>query len=133
MKPIKRPREGLSGGEASQAKTFRLRDEDARRLAALKGLWGCSEAAVIRRLLIEAARREQLAQALPPGEPSAPALTPEDRTTPEKLEQAPTISDRPIWEELVEIASLASEEDPTPLPTDLAEQHDHYIYGTPKR
>jgi hypothetical protein len=33
----------------------------------------------------------------------------------------------------VEIASLASEEDPTPLPTDLAEQHDHYIYGTPKR
>jgi predicted DNA-binding ribbon-helix-helix protein len=42
-------------------------------------------------------------------------------------------SDRPIWEEIAEIMSLVPEEDLATLPTDLAEQHDHYLYGTPKR
>ena len=49
-----------------------------------------------------------------------------------RTESAPP-SPRPIWEELVEIGNKAKEEDPTPLPNDLAEQHDRYIYGTPKR
>jgi hypothetical protein len=114
-------------------KTFRLRDEDARRLTALKDMWGCSEVAVIRRLLLEAARREKIAETSPSAEASMPSLASEAKRTPEEAGETSPISDRPIWEELVEIAYQASEEDPTPLPADLAEQHDHYIYGTPKR
>jgi hypothetical protein len=37
---------------------MRLREEDDRRLKALASLWGCSEVAVVRRLLLEAARKE---------------------------------------------------------------------------
>lgn len=48
------------GKTAIIPKTFRLREDDARRLGDLKELWGCSEASVIRRLLLDAARREGL-------------------------------------------------------------------------
>jgi hypothetical protein len=41
--------------------------------------------------------------------------------------------DRPIWEKLAAIANQVSEEEIAAHPTDLAEQHDHYIYGTPKK
>ena len=48
------------GKEAAHMKTFRLRDEDERRLKAIVAVWGCSEVAAIRRLLLDAARREKI-------------------------------------------------------------------------
>ena len=40
---------------------------------------------------------------------------------------------RPIWEEIAEITASIPDEEWAKLPVDGAEQHDHYIYGTPKR
>ena len=40
---------------------------------------------------------------------------------------------KPIWEEILESTADIPEEEWRKLPTDLAEQHDHYLYGTPKR
>jgi Arc/MetJ-type ribon-helix-helix transcriptional regulator len=40
---------------------------------------------------------------------------------------------KPIWEEIVEMTADVPDEEWDKLPTDLAEQHDHYLYGTPKR
>jgi Arc/MetJ-type ribon-helix-helix transcriptional regulator len=42
-------------------------------------------------------------------------------------------ADKPIWEEILELTADVPDEEFDKLPTDLAEQHDHYIYGTPKR
>jgi hypothetical protein len=41
--------------------------------------------------------------------------------------------DRPIWEIAQEITQDMTEAEIRQLPSDGAEQHDHYIYGTPKR
>jgi len=46
-------------------------------------------------------------------------------------EAAPT--HKPIWEEFEEIAASIPNEEWAKLPVDGADQHDHYIYGTPKR
>lgn len=40
---------------------------------------------------------------------------------------------KPIWEEIEELTASIPEEEFLKLPVDGAEQHDHYIYGTPKR
>src|SRR5271166_5732136 len=40
---------------------------------------------------------------------------------------------KPIWEEIQELTAGISGDVWDKLPTDLSEQHDHYIYGTPKR
>ena len=40
---------------------------------------------------------------------------------------------KPIWEEILERTADIPDEEWDKLPTDLAEQHDHYLYGTPKR
>jgi hypothetical protein len=40
--------------------------------------------------------------------------------------------DKPIWEVFADTDDIP-EEEWEKLPTDLATQHDHYIYGTPKR
>jgi Arc/MetJ-type ribon-helix-helix transcriptional regulator len=40
---------------------------------------------------------------------------------------------KPIWEVFAEITASIPEEEWAKLPTDGSEQHDHYIYGTPKR
>jgi Arc/MetJ-type ribon-helix-helix transcriptional regulator len=48
--------------------------------------------------------------------------------------QAETAPDRkPIWERILERSAAIPDEEWDKLPTDLAEQHDHYLYGTPKR
>ncbi|MDY6783921.1 MAG: hypothetical protein SW833_15485 [Cyanobacteriota bacterium] len=50
--------------------------------------------------------------------------------------QEPTIStklNKPIWEVAREITRDMTEEEIRNLPSDGAEQHDHYIYGIPKR
>ena len=41
-------------------------------------------------------------------------------------------SPKPIWEVFADAGDIP-EEEWEKLPTDLATQHDHYIYGTPKR
>ena len=40
---------------------------------------------------------------------------------------------RPIWEVFEDIMSDVPQEVLDALPTDVAEQHDHYIYGLPKK
>jgi hypothetical protein len=40
---------------------------------------------------------------------------------------------KPIWEVLTEISERVPKEAWEQLPADGAEQHDHYLYGTPKR
>jgi antitoxin component of MazEF toxin-antitoxin module len=40
---------------------------------------------------------------------------------------------RPIWEEILDLVKDIPPEELDKLPTDGASQHDHYIYGTPKR
>jgi Arc/MetJ-type ribon-helix-helix transcriptional regulator len=40
---------------------------------------------------------------------------------------------KPIWEEIEEITAGVPDEEFLKLPIDGAEQHDHYIYGLPKR
>lgn len=53
-----------------------------------------------------------------------------DTTTPPP---APPPESRPIWEVFEEISASVPDEEWAKMPTDGAEQHDHYIYGTPKR
>jgi Arc/MetJ-type ribon-helix-helix transcriptional regulator len=40
---------------------------------------------------------------------------------------------KPVWERIQEMTADVPDEEWDKLPVDLAEQHDHYIYGTPKR
>jgi antitoxin component of MazEF toxin-antitoxin module len=40
---------------------------------------------------------------------------------------------QPIWEEILDLVKDIPPEELDKLPTDGASQHDHYIYGTPKR
>jgi Arc/MetJ-type ribon-helix-helix transcriptional regulator len=40
---------------------------------------------------------------------------------------------KPIWEVIQEISATVPAEVWGDVPTDLAAQHDHYLYGTPKR
>jgi predicted DNA-binding antitoxin AbrB/MazE fold protein len=39
----------------------------------------------------------------------------------------------PIWERIIALTADAPPEELAKLPVDGASQHDHYIYGTPKR
>lgn len=52
---------------------------------------------------------------------------------PSATEASAAPADRPIWDEIQDLTADVPEEEWDKLPTDLAEQHDHYIYGTPKR
>ena len=50
------------------------------------------------------------------------------------VNQAPAIEARkPIWERIQDMTADVPDEEWDKLPTDLAEQHDHYLYGTRKR
>jgi hypothetical protein len=40
---------------------------------------------------------------------------------------------KPIWERILERSAAIPDEEWARLPVGGAEQHDHYIYGTPKR
>jgi Arc/MetJ-type ribon-helix-helix transcriptional regulator len=46
---------------------------------------------------------------------------------------SPACEAKPIWEEALELTADVPAQEWDKLPSDLAEQHDHYIYGTPKR
>ena len=39
----------------------------------------------------------------------------------------------PIWERIIAMTADAPPEELAKVPTDSAAQHDHYLYGTPKR
>lgn len=58
MEKPKQPGGRPRGRSFVHAKTLRFRDEDVERLRTLSEAWGCSESAVIRRLLAEATQRE---------------------------------------------------------------------------
>jgi len=47
--------------------------------------------------------------------------------------RAAAMAHKPIWEVFQELSASVPDEVWDALPTDLSEQHDHYIYGTPKR
>jgi Arc/MetJ-type ribon-helix-helix transcriptional regulator len=72
--------------------------------------------------LIAAAVRDYLQRRQKPA-PSQPAAS-ELPTPPAR---------RPVWERILERTAAIPDEEWDKLPTDLAEQHDHYLYGTPKR
>ncbi len=44
-----------------------------------------------------------------------------------------TVDERPIWEQIEEIVAQVPPEEWEKLPTDLAANHDHYLYGARKR
>ena len=52
---------------------------------------------------------------------------------PEPAQDAAASPGKPIWERILERTAAIPDEEWAKLPTDLAEQHDHYLYGTPKR
>ena len=51
---------------------------------------------------------------------------------PTGIQLSPT-TDQPIWEKFIADSEEIPDEELDRLPTDLASQVDHYIYGTPKR
>ena len=51
----------------------------------------------------------------------------------ENLEPRPRENVRPIWEIITELSAQVPMEEWEKLPSDGAEQHDHYLYGSPKR
>ena len=57
--------------------------------------------------------------------PPPPAAVASDQPSP--------LAHKPIWEEIDEITAGIPDEEFLELPADGASQHDHYIYGTPKR
>ena len=58
----------------------------------------------------------------------------ESRTQqPSASEEATVLPRKPIWERILERSAAIPDEEWDKLPVDGAEQHDHYIYGTPKR
>jgi hypothetical protein len=52
--------------------------------------------------------------------------------TPERLAE-PSAESRPIWEVMLDSMKNAPPEEFAKLPKDGASEHDHYLYGHPKR
>jgi Arc/MetJ-type ribon-helix-helix transcriptional regulator len=50
-----------------------------------------------------------------------------------KLSTGAVAGRKPVWERIQERTASVPGEEWDKVPADLAEQHDHYIYGTPKR
>ena len=78
--------------------------------------------------LIEAAEQGRLMIA-----PEDAVQSADGTEQPEREERAYDRSVPPIEEVIREIVARVPEEEWDRLPPDLSEQHDHYIYGTPKR
>ncbi len=60
-------------------------------------------------------------------------LKQEQPTPPAASQATGGLANKPIWEEILELTADVRDEEWDKLPTELAEQHDHYIYGTPFR
>lgn len=52
---------------------------------------------------------------------------------PAATQPPPAQPDKPIWEVFQELSASVPDEVWDALPPDLSAEHDHYIYGTPKR
>ncbi len=58
----------------------------------------------------------------------------EQSINPERLlDGRPEEAGKPIWEVIIERMKDVPPEELAKLPRDGAEEHDHYLYGTPKR
>jgi hypothetical protein len=68
-----------------------------------------------------------------PAEKQEEVLALVDKMLREQQEPRPCENVRPIWEIITELSSEIPTEEWAKLPTDGAEQHDHYLYGSPKR
>jgi predicted DNA-binding antitoxin AbrB/MazE fold protein len=74
------------------------------------------------------------AQPLPFDEHAQVRVTVEPQTgQPQPEPVSPTPAREPIWERLAKLAADVPPEELAKLPTDGASQHDHYLYGSPKR
>ncbi len=51
----------------------------------------------------------------------------------EKISSADKKETRPIWEVITEISNQIPEEEWAKLPSDGSLNHDHYLYGSPKK
>jgi Arc/MetJ-type ribon-helix-helix transcriptional regulator len=60
-------------------------------------------------------------------------LKQEQATTPAASQVDAALPHKPLWERILERSAAIPDEEWDKLPVDGAEQHDHYIYGTPKR
>jgi hypothetical protein len=56
-----------------------------------------------------------------------------DAVVGEAMEKRRADPAKPIWERILERSAAIPDEEWDKLPVDGAEQHDHYLYGTPKR
>ncbi len=103
--------------------SFELTPEQKDMLAALSRETGKSIPALIAQALAalhEHAQRDREISATNGHETAAPAAVPHEVCT-------------PIWDTFIEASLEIPDEELDLLPTDGATQHDHYIYGTPKR
>ena len=89
--------------------TLPLQPQEEAKLIALAQAQGLSTDAVVRRAL-----DRMLAEA--PDQP-----------------EEPKVDSRPIWELIVDNMKDVSPEEFAKLPKDGASEHDHYLYGHPKR
>jgi Arc/MetJ-type ribon-helix-helix transcriptional regulator len=58
------------------------------------------------------------------------------QTTPKQstaAHESPAGAREPVWERILKRTAAIPDKEWDKLPTDLAEQHDHYLYGVPKR
>jgi hypothetical protein len=77
-------------------------------------------------------RIQEKVKALPP-EKQQRVLSMVEEMLSEKEATQDRVAVRPFWEIAEEISSQVPLEEWEKLPADGAEQHDHYLYGSPKR
>ena len=77
-------------------------------------------------------RPEEKVKTLPP-EKQQRVLSLVEELLKEKNGEQVRVSGPPLWEIAEEISSQIPIEEWEKLPPDGAEQHDHYLYGSPKR
>ena len=53
--------------------------------------------------------------------------------TPSVMRDSSLPAQKPVWEWIQDLTADVPDSEWDKLPTDLAEQHDHYLYGIPKR
>jgi Arc/MetJ-type ribon-helix-helix transcriptional regulator len=89
--------------------------ENAIKAAVQRGQFSSADE-MITRLVEEYGQRTQ--------RPSSPPTASQEAAAPTR---------KPIWERIQDLTADVPDEEWDKLPADLAEQHDHYIYGIPKR
>lgn len=75
---------------------------------------------------------QEKVRALPPEKQQRVLSMVEEMLSEEEVTQG-RLTARPLWEIAEEISSQVPLEEWEKLPADGAEQHDHYLYGSPKK